>query len=65
MPSPAIFVQFVGTALQFVAGLLSRDRRAMILERRAKVLALAKDLKAAGLTARDLRSLERQLTRED
>lgn len=37
----------------------------MVLERRAKVLALAKDLKAAGLTARDLRLLERRVTRED
>lgn len=58
-------MQFVGTSLQFAAGLLTRDRRAMVLERRAKVLALAKDLKAAGLTARDLRLLERRVTRED
>ena len=56
---------FIGTVLQFVTSLLSRDRRVMILDRRAKVLSLAKELKAAGLTTRDLRLLKRRLTRED
>lgn len=43
----------------------SRDRRALIIERRAKVLSLAKDMKTAGFTAAQLRDLERRLTKED
>lgn len=57
--------QIIGALLQLLMMIVSRDRRSVILERRAKVLALAKDLKAAGMSATDLRKLERSLTRED
>jgi hypothetical protein len=57
--------QFIGAALQFLLTILSRDRHALILERRAKVLSLAKEMKAAGFTAEQLRGLERRLTKED
>ena len=57
--------QIISTLLQLLMMIASRDRRSVILERRAKVLALAKDLKAAGMSATELRKLERSLTRED
>jgi len=60
----SVFGQVSGALFQFVLAILSRDRRALILERRAKVLSLAKEMKAAGFTATQLRDLERRLTKE-
>ena len=57
--------QVVGALLQLLMMIASRDSRSMIIERRAKVLALAKDMKAAGVSAAELRKLERNLIRED
>jgi hypothetical protein len=57
--------QIVGTVLQFLLAILSRDRRSLIIERRSKVLTLAKEMKAAGFTPRQLRDLERRLTSGD
>jgi hypothetical protein len=64
------FVQSVAsrvieTLLQVLMTVLSRDRRALIIERRAKVLALAKEMKTAGISAAQLRRLEHHLTREE
>lgn len=57
--------QFIGTLFYLLLATLSRDRRALIIERRAKVLSLAKEMKAAGYTPRQLRDLERRLTSGD
>jgi len=57
--------QIVGTVLQLLLAILSRDRRSLIIERRSKVLTLAKEMKAAGFTPRQLRDLERRLTSGD
>jgi hypothetical protein len=57
--------QIVGTLLQLLLAILSRDRRSLIIERRSKVLTLAKEMKAAGFTPRQLRDLERRLTSGD
>lgn len=57
--------QVIGTLFQLMFAAFNRDRRALIIERRAKVLFLAKEMKAAGLTATQLRALERRLKRED
>jgi hypothetical protein len=52
----------IGTVLQFLALLVGRDRRRATVERRLKVLSLAKEMKAAGVSARQLKRLERRLT---
>ena len=57
--------QILGALLQLLMTIVSRDHKTLILDRRAKVLALAKDLKAAGMSATELRKLERSLTREE
>lgn len=48
--------QVVGALLQFLTTVLSRDRCALIIERRSKVLALAKEMKAVGVSPAQLRS---------
>ena len=57
--------QVVGALLQFLTTVLSRDRCALIIERRSKVLALAKEMKAVGVSPAQLRRLEHHLTREE
>ena len=57
--------QVIGALFQLMFAVFNRDRRALIIERRAKVLLLAKEMKAAGLTATQLRALERRLKREN
>ena len=54
----------VGALVQLSVARFGRDRRTLVVERRLKVLALAKELKAEGLTAGQLRRLEQQLTRD-
>lgn len=57
--------QLIGALLQFLSGLLSRDRRSVVIERRVRVLSLFREMRSAGLTAAELRELERRLTSED
>ena len=65
------FIQsIVIEVIQAIAGLVTpflnrTDRRTMVLERRAKVLQLFKELRAAGLRPRDLKAIESTLTDED
>jgi hypothetical protein len=61
----SVFNQLAGALFQFVLTIASRDRRALVIERRAKVLALAREMKAVGITATQLRTLERRLTSEE
>lgn len=56
--------QVLGMALQFVLDCLKHDRRAVVLERRAKVLRLVKEMRAAHVTPQQLRQFERRLTDE-
>jgi len=43
---------------------MKRDRRTVVLERRAKVLSLVKEMRAAHVTPQQLRKLESRLTKE-
>ncbi len=54
----------VGMVLQFVLDVLRRDRRLAVLERRARVLNIVKEMRAAHVTPAQLRQLERRLTKE-
>ena len=60
----AIISQFIGIALRLGAADAGKDRRLAVIERRLRLLALVRELKASGLRASELRSLERRLTRE-
>jgi hypothetical protein len=57
--------QIIGPLSQLIVASLGRDRRSVVLERRKKVIALARDMKAAGLTPKKLRDLERRLTADE
>ena len=48
----SVFGQLAGALIQSVLAIFSRDPRAVIIERCAKVLSLAKEMKAAGLLRR-------------
>ena len=48
----SVFGQLAGALVQSVLAISSRDPRAVIIERCAKVLSLAKEMKAAGLLRR-------------
>lgn len=60
----SVFGQLARALFQFVLAVISRNRRALIIERRGEVLSLAKEMKTAGLTATQLRDLERRPTKE-
>lgn len=53
-------------AIQMAASILTaKDRRMVVLERRAKALRLSKELAAVGLRPRDLKAIERELTNDE
>lgn len=56
--------QLVAAVFRLAAVLAGKDRRLAIIERRLRLLALARELETAGLDAADIRRLERQLTKE-
>ena len=60
----SVIGQVVGIALQFLLDCLKHDRRADVLDRRAKVLNLVKEMRAANVTPQQLRQFERRLTDE-
>lgn len=53
-------------AIQMAASIMTtKDRRTVVLERRAKALRLFKELASVGLRPRDIKVIERALTDED
>ena len=59
-------VEALRGAIRIFTSLMSaRDRRTVVLERRAKALSLFKELAAVGLRPRDLKMIDRTLTEEE
>lgn len=61
----AIVEVFRGAIRVLVSIVSAKDRRMVVLERRAKALRLFKDLAATGLRSRDIKVIEKTLTEED
>jgi hypothetical protein len=56
-------VEVFRAAIKLAASILTaKDRRTVVLERRAKALRLFKELAAVGLRPRDIKVIERALT---
>lgn len=61
----AIVEVFRGAIRVLVSIVSAKDRRMVVLERRAKALRLFRELAAVGLRPRDLKAIEKSLTDEE